>query len=92
MLWLVYLLELSGRTKPSGHNSSRPKRLASSSLWNAFGMVIEFRLVQPAKAPSPMLVTLSGMVIEVRLLHPEKAQPPMLGTPSGMVIEVRLLQ
>jgi hypothetical protein len=32
MLWPVYLLELSGRAKPSGHNPSRPRRLASASL------------------------------------------------------------
>ena len=67
MLWPVYLLELSGRAKPSGHKLWIPMRHASSSLWNAFGMVIEFRPVQSLKAPAPILVTLSGILIEVRL-------------------------
>ena len=32
MLGADYLLELSGRANPSGHNLSRPRRFASSSL------------------------------------------------------------
>ena len=37
------------------------------------GMVTELRLLQWAKAESPMEVTLSGMVTEVRLSQSEKA-------------------
>ena len=56
MLWLVYLLELSGRAKPSGHNFRDLCGIASSSLWNAFGMVIEFRpaVVHRKQPPMPM--------------------------------------
>ena len=49
------------------------------------------RLLQSAKAKSPIVVTLSGMVVEVRLEQAMKAQPPMLVMASGMVIEARLL-
>ena len=37
------------------------------------GMVTELRLLQLAKAESPMEVTLSGMVTELRLLQLAKA-------------------
>lgn len=37
------------------------------------GMVTDFKLVQPEKAPQPMLITLFPMETEVKLLQPEKA-------------------
>jgi hypothetical protein len=41
--------------------------------------------MQPANAPSPMLVTLSGIVMLVNLLQLENALPPMLVTLLGIV-------
>ena len=35
-------------------------------------MVIEVKLLQPPKQPSPKLVTELGMVMEVKRLQPEK--------------------
>ena len=35
-----------------------------------FGIVMEFKPVQPRNTSFPMLVTLSGMVIEVSLVQP----------------------
>ena len=52
------------------------------------GMVILVRLVQRAKALSPMLVTLSGMVMLVRLVQRAKALYLMLVTLLGIVYEV----
>lgn len=57
-----------------------------------FGIVIEFRLVQPSKANLPISVTLSGIVTEVRLVHPLKAFIPISVTLSGIVIDVKLVQ
>ena len=42
-------------------------------------MVMLVRLVQTAKAPSPMLVTLSGMAILVRLSAGTKGRTPDAG-------------
>jgi Na+-translocating ferredoxin:NAD+ oxidoreductase RnfD subunit len=53
---------------------------------------IATRLLQPLKAPFPMLITLLGMVMLVRLVQPEKAPCPMLITLSGMVMLARLVQ
>ena len=39
-------------------------------LVTLFGIVMEVRLVQQAKAEIPMLVTLLGMVTEVRPVQP----------------------
>ena len=55
------------------------------------GIVMLVRLVQSAKAPSPMLVTPLPIVMLVRLLHLEKARSPMLVTLSGIVMLVRLV-
>ena len=49
------------------------------------------RLLQKAKAASPILATELGIVMEVRL-QPEKAPSPILVTELGIVTEVRLLQ
>ena len=46
-------------------------------------------MLQPSKAPSPILVTLLGIVIEVKEEQPSKALFPMLVTLLGMVMEVR---
>ena len=55
--------------------------------------VMEVRLLlQPEKAPFPMLVTPLGMVMEVRLPQPAKASAPILVNFefSGKVMEVML--
>ena len=49
--------------------------------------MIDMRLMQPAKAPSPISVTELGIVTEVRFEQPEKAHP-ILVTELGIVIEV----
>ena len=41
-------------------------------LVTLLGMLMEVRLEQPLKAPSPMLVTLLGMLMEVRPDQPKK--------------------
>ena len=51
------------------------------------------RLVQNAKAYSPMLVTLSGIVMFVRLVQLyEGPERPILVTLSGIVMLIRLVQ
>jgi hypothetical protein len=54
--------------------------------------LIVVRLLQPEKAPFPMLVTLSGIDKFLRLLQEKKAQYPILVTLLGMVIFDRLAQ
>ena len=54
--------------------------------------MIDVRLLQPGKAPSPILVTELGIVTEVRLLHSQKALSPILVTEFGIVTDVNLLQ
>ena len=56
------------------------------------GTYIAVKLLQPEKAPSPMLVTLLGIITEVKLLQLAKASSPMLVTLLGIVTEVKLLQ
>ena len=51
------------------------------------GSVIVVRLVQLAKAYSPMLVTPSGSVIVVRLPQPKKTWSPMLVTGRSSIFE-----
>ena len=55
-------------------------------LVTLFGIVIEVRLRQLWKTPSPMLVTLFGIVTDVRPVQPSKAFSPMLVTLFGIVI------
>ena len=50
------------------------------------------KLLQSAKARSPMLVTELGILIIVKLLQLEKADSPILVTELGMVTLFKLLQ
>ena len=54
--------------------------------------VTDVKLVQPEKAPHPMLVTPFPMVTDVKPLQPSKAYHPMLVTLSGMVMDVKPAQ
>ena len=50
------------------------------------------RLVQPSKAPPPILVTPHGIVTLLRLVQPSKVKAPILVTLDGIEILLRLLQ
>ena len=54
--------------------------------------MIEVRLLQSAKAATPILFTLFGIAIEVRLLQPLKASDSMLFTLLGIIISVNPMQ
>ena len=54
-------------------------------------MVMEVKLLQARKQPSPKLVTELEMVMEVKLQQPEKQPSPKLVTELGMVMAVKLL-
>ena len=58
------------------------------------GIVMPVKLVQPAKAPLPILVSLLSLpkVMLVRLVQELKAERSMLVTLSGIVMLVRLAQ
>ena len=51
----------------------------------------DVKLVQPKKAPFPILVTELGIVIDVKPLHSEKALFPILFTELGIVTDVKPL-
>ena len=53
---------------------------------------MDVKPLQPAKAPSPILVTELGIVTEVRPLQPKKAYSPILVTEFGIVTDVKPLQ
>ena len=50
---------------------------------------MDVKPLQPAKAPSPILVTELGIVTEVRPLQPKKAYSPILVTEFGIVTDVK---
>ena len=54
-------------------------------------LVTEARLVQPSKAPLPILVIPLGSSIEARLVQPTKELSPILVIPLGSSIEARLV-
>lgn len=51
------------------------------------GIVMLVSILQPSKAPSPMLVTPLPIVTLVSPEQPEKAEEPMLVTLPGIVME-----
>ena len=90
------LVALSGivyEVNPAGANViSSPSLIKYLPSLDANLPLNDFRLLQPANAPPPMLVTLLGIVMLVRLSQPLNAQYPMLVTLSGIVMLFRLLQ
>ena len=69
-----------------------PEKTFLPKLVILLGISMEFSLLQPLKAESPIEVTLLGIAMEVSPLQPEKAPLPMLVTLFGISMDLRSIQ